>query len=118
MRNDIVVMNNELGRIWQKALVAHFKILSQHLPGGIEENHEKPIRIITLHLRFETVTCQIKSRCSKYCTVTFGTNLYCSFSLDTLHYFWAANSHLLHERESLELWLSTLEDLLVRRLSS
>lgn len=34
------------------------------------------------------------------------------------NYFWTGNTNLLHERESFELWLSTLEDLLVRRLSS
>jgi hypothetical protein len=35
-------MNNELERIWKEATVAYFEVLPQHLPGGIEENHEQP----------------------------------------------------------------------------
>jgi hypothetical protein len=34
-------MNNELERVWKEVVVAKFKILFQHLPGGTEENHEK-----------------------------------------------------------------------------
>jgi hypothetical protein len=33
-------MNNELGRIWKETVVAEFEVLSLHLPGVIEENHE------------------------------------------------------------------------------
>jgi hypothetical protein len=35
------LMNNESERIWKKAVVADFKVLSRNLRGGIEENHEK-----------------------------------------------------------------------------
>jgi hypothetical protein len=32
---------HESERMWKKADVASFKVLSQKLPGGTEENHEK-----------------------------------------------------------------------------
>jgi hypothetical protein len=35
-------MNDELERMWNEGVVAHFKVLSQHLPEGTEENHKKP----------------------------------------------------------------------------
>jgi hypothetical protein len=34
-------MINKLERIWKEAAMAKFKVLSWHLPGGTEENHEK-----------------------------------------------------------------------------
>jgi hypothetical protein len=40
-------MNDELERIWKEAAVAKVKVLSQHLPGGTEESHEKsPVTIV------------------------------------------------------------------------
>jgi hypothetical protein len=33
-------MSNELGKRQKEVVVARFKVLSQHLPGGTEENHE------------------------------------------------------------------------------
>jgi hypothetical protein len=38
-------MNNELERVWNEAVMALFKVLSRHLSGGTEENHEK-LRIV------------------------------------------------------------------------
>jgi hypothetical protein len=35
-------MNNEYERIWKEAVVVLLKVLPQHLPGGSEENLEKP----------------------------------------------------------------------------
>jgi hypothetical protein len=35
-------MHSELERIWKEAAVIKFKVLSQHLPVGTQENHEKP----------------------------------------------------------------------------
>jgi hypothetical protein len=32
-------VNDKLKRMW-KEIVAYFKVLSQHLPGGTEKNHE------------------------------------------------------------------------------
>jgi len=36
-----VLTSVDLGRMWKEALVACFKVLSQHLPQGTEENHKK-----------------------------------------------------------------------------
>jgi hypothetical protein len=33
-------VNNELERIWKEAVLVSFKVKSQHLPGGAEENHK------------------------------------------------------------------------------
>jgi hypothetical protein len=33
-------MNDGLERMWKEAVVAYFKVLSRHLPGGTEESHE------------------------------------------------------------------------------
>jgi hypothetical protein len=41
-------MDSELERIWKEAVVAYFRALSQHLPGGNMENHDKPVRICGL----------------------------------------------------------------------
>jgi hypothetical protein len=35
-------VSNELERMWKEAVVAYFKVLSLHFPGGNEENLEKP----------------------------------------------------------------------------
>jgi hypothetical protein len=34
-------MNNEMERMWKVAVMAKFKVLSQHLLGGTEKKHEK-----------------------------------------------------------------------------
>jgi hypothetical protein len=39
--NERMIVNNELERKWKEAVVAQFKVLSRHLPGGTKENHEK-----------------------------------------------------------------------------
>jgi hypothetical protein len=36
---------NKLETTWKKAVVAYFKILSQHWPGGTEENPKTSVRI-------------------------------------------------------------------------
>jgi hypothetical protein len=41
-------MNDELDRIFKEAVVAYFKVLSQHLPGGAKENHEKTFKILDI----------------------------------------------------------------------
>jgi hypothetical protein len=35
-------VNDELEKIWKEAVMAYFKVLSWHSPGGTEENHDKP----------------------------------------------------------------------------
>jgi hypothetical protein len=34
--------NDEIERLWKKAVVTYYKILSRNLHGGAGENHEKP----------------------------------------------------------------------------
>jgi hypothetical protein len=34
------MMNYELEKMWGEAVVAQYKVILQHLPGGTEENHE------------------------------------------------------------------------------
>jgi hypothetical protein len=41
-------MNDELERMWKKATMSSFKVLSRHFPGKTEETHEKPVRIAGL----------------------------------------------------------------------
>jgi hypothetical protein len=36
------VMNNQLERTWNEAVVSYFEVLSQYLTGKPEENHESP----------------------------------------------------------------------------
>jgi hypothetical protein len=38
--NDLMVMNNELERVWEKVMTVSFKILFLHLRGETEEYHE------------------------------------------------------------------------------
>jgi hypothetical protein len=35
-------VNNELERMWKEVVIAEFKVLLWHLPGGAEQNPEKP----------------------------------------------------------------------------
>jgi hypothetical protein len=35
-------VDDQFERMWKKAVVAQFKVLSRHYPGGTEENQEKP----------------------------------------------------------------------------
>lgn len=37
--NDYMLVHNEMERIWKKAVIVLFKVLSQDLPGWAEENH-------------------------------------------------------------------------------
>jgi hypothetical protein len=36
------LMDNELEGMWKEAVVALLKVLFRHLPGGTEENYDKP----------------------------------------------------------------------------
>jgi hypothetical protein len=36
------LVNNEFERIWKKALVVSFKVLSWYLPAGTDKNYKKP----------------------------------------------------------------------------
>jgi hypothetical protein len=35
-------VNYKLEWMWKEAVLAQFKVLLRHLPGGTEENHKKP----------------------------------------------------------------------------
>jgi hypothetical protein len=35
-----MINDNQLERMWKEAVMAQFKVLSWHLPGGIEENYK------------------------------------------------------------------------------
>jgi hypothetical protein len=39
--------------VWKEAVLAFFKIISQHWPGGTEENHETSIGITDSKQRFK-----------------------------------------------------------------
>jgi hypothetical protein len=40
--DESMPVSDELERMWKEAVMAYFKVLSRHFPGGTEENHEKP----------------------------------------------------------------------------
>jgi hypothetical protein len=49
-----MILNNELGRMWKKPLVAEFNVLSWDFPGGTEEKHEKPVWIVIVPAGIQT----------------------------------------------------------------
>jgi hypothetical protein len=49
----------ELERVWKEMVMTYLKVLSQHLPGGTEENHEN--RILSLPLTFGLGIPQIQA---------------------------------------------------------
>jgi hypothetical protein len=63
-------MNNESKRMWKEAVLALFKELSQHLPGGTEENHKKLSQDSQSLDRLEPRTSQIRSRSANHLILT------------------------------------------------
>jgi hypothetical protein len=56
-------MDDELDRIWKKAVVAYFKAVFQHCPRGTEKRREKPLsRKLESWPRFEPSTSGIRVR--------------------------------------------------------
>jgi hypothetical protein len=49
------LMNNELEKMWKKAVVACFNVLLQRLPSRAEGNHKIPVRKAGLHGEMRTV---------------------------------------------------------------
>jgi hypothetical protein len=39
--NIRMIMSDELDTAWKEVAVVYFRVMSQHLPGVIEENHDK-----------------------------------------------------------------------------
>jgi hypothetical protein len=59
----------KLERIWKKAVVALFKVLFQHLPGGTEDNLSQDIRSPGRNFKprspeYEAVVLTTEPRCS------------------------------------------------------
>jgi hypothetical protein len=52
-------MNDELEMVWKEAVVAYFKVLSRHFPGGTDENQEIFIQDNRSGPRFESGTSRI-----------------------------------------------------------
>jgi hypothetical protein len=52
-------MNDKLERVWKEAVVAYFKVISRHLPGGTDENQEIFIQDSRSGPRFEPGTSRI-----------------------------------------------------------
>jgi len=62
----------ELENAWKEAVLAHFKLLAQHLPGGLEENHDKPQSgWSAFGHTIEMRASQIRNRCANHSTTTF-----------------------------------------------
>jgi hypothetical protein len=43
----MMIVNDELDRTWEEAIVAHLNVLSQHLPGRTDKKHYK-LRLVCL----------------------------------------------------------------------
>jgi hypothetical protein len=56
------MVNNELERMWQQAIVAQFKVLSRNFSGRTGENHETLANIGRYPVRFEPETSRIHVR--------------------------------------------------------
>lgn len=66
-------MNNEFDWTWKKMAVAQFEVLSLHLSGRTEENHNKhKSQQLGTGLRFEPGTPRMHSRHATYLTVFGG----------------------------------------------
>jgi hypothetical protein len=57
---DQLLVENELEGMGKNAAMVYSKVLSQHLPGGTEESHRKPVRIVSVILRFKLFTSEIQ----------------------------------------------------------
>jgi hypothetical protein len=44
-------MNDELERTWKETVIAYFKVISQHLPGGTEKNKKSIVKIAGLQAK-------------------------------------------------------------------
>jgi hypothetical protein len=57
-----MIINGKLVSVWRKAVVAYFKVQSQHLIVDTEKKCEDPVRIVGDLPRFETCETQIQVR--------------------------------------------------------
>jgi hypothetical protein len=65
-------MNHEFERMWKKAVVACFKVLSQPSPGGTEENHEIPHWVVGVPADIRTDIFRICQLSCSVCTIIKG----------------------------------------------
>jgi hypothetical protein len=66
-----MIYYNELERVWNVAIMAYFKVLSQHFPGGSEENREGSEGIANFRQRVELKTSRIR-RSANHSAGTYG----------------------------------------------
>jgi hypothetical protein len=52
-------MYNEFEKIWKKAILSLFEVISRHFSGGNEENGDKFLRIDGVRPRLEVSTSRI-----------------------------------------------------------
>jgi hypothetical protein len=58
---------------WKKAIVAYFRILFQHFPGGIKENHKNFVRISVHRFENGAVILVIRNVSCGHLTTTLTT---------------------------------------------
>jgi hypothetical protein len=70
-----------------KWLWAYFTILFQHLPGGTEENHNKPVRIVYFWSKVRAQdTPYMKQECQLLHSDIEWEELYANLRLDTVRF--------------------------------
>jgi hypothetical protein len=70
---------SEFKGIWEEAVVAYFRVLSLHSPGGTEENHREYVRIVGCQ-----VEIQARYPCHRFSRLS-GSKLI-KLSITTLRY--------------------------------
>jgi hypothetical protein len=55
--------NNEFGRMWRKAVMGYYEVLSLHLMGRTKVNHKKYQKTYVSGLRFIHSTSFIRNEC-------------------------------------------------------
>jgi hypothetical protein len=69
-----MIKNNELQRMQKEVIVAYFKVLSRHLPGGTEENRRKhQSRQPVYGSRYDPGTISTRRRSTNYSVRFEGT---------------------------------------------
>jgi hypothetical protein len=61
----MLILNDELERMWKEVVMTQFKLLSQDLPVRIKENYEKlppeiPAEILIRHLKKASPPCLVE----------------------------------------------------------
>jgi hypothetical protein len=56
-------VDEELERTWKDAVMAYFKILSKHLPGGTDDKYESPVKMSASRLKLNCSLLNMKQEC-------------------------------------------------------